>query len=303
MRLRTLLVPSAVLASVGTFLYTRLKRRLPRPAYKVPSVKPDLASFDETTVSATWVGHSTVLIHWYGLKILTDPVFSKRIGVHLGPVTIGMKRHTAPALSIEEVGPVDVILLSHAHMDHFDHKSLKRLITPDTVVISAPWTSKLLRKYKSLQTIEMHPHDKLTLASGLHVHAIPVAHWGNRFPWDKHMGYNGYVLKYKGVRMLFAGDTAYTESFNGLASKEPIDLAFFPIGAYQPDSFQEAHCTPEQAWTMFKQSGAKRFFPMHWDTFVLSYEPVEEPYARLVAAAKLERDQIVIKAHGESITL
>lgn len=300
---RRMIVPSAVLASVGTFLYTRLKRRLPRPHFKTPSVKPNLHTIDDTNVQATWIGHSTVLIHWYGLKILTDPVFSKRIGVHLGPVTVGMKRHTAPALSIEEIGPIDVILLSHAHMDHFDHKSLKRLITRDTIVVSAPGTNRLLRRYPSLQTIELHPEDKVTLGNGLEVRAIPVKHWGNRFPWDKNMGYNGYLLKYKGIRMLFAGDTAYTETFTGLADREPIDLAFFPIGAYQPDSFQEAHCTPEQAWTMFKQSGAKRFFPMHWDTFVLSYEPVEEPYDRLIAAAKLERDQIVIKAHGESVRL
>lgn len=302
MRRRTIF-PSAVLTSVGTFLYTRIKRQLPRPHFKSPAHKPDLATIKDTNIQATWIGHSTVLIHWYGLKILTDPVFSKRIGVHLGPFTIGMKRHTAPALSIDEIGPIDVILLSHAHMDHFDHKSLKRLITRDTLVVSAPGTSRLLRRYPSLQTLELHPHDQVTLANGLNVRAVPVKHWGNRFPWDKHMGYNGYLLKYKGVRMLFAGDTAYTESFNGLADREPIDLAFFPIGAYQPDSFLEAHCTPEQAWSMFKQSGAKRFFPMHWDTFVLSYEPVEEPYNRLVAAAKLDRDQIVIKAHGESICL
>lgn len=134
---RRILVPSAVLASVGTFLYTRFKRRLPRPRFKWPE-RPELSTIDETHVQATWIGHSTVLIHWYGLKILTDPVFSKRIGVHLGPLTIGMKRHTAPALSIEDVGPVDVILLSHAHMDHFDHKSLKRLITRETIVVSAP---------------------------------------------------------------------------------------------------------------------------------------------------------------------
>lgn len=299
---RRILVPSAVLASVGTFLYTRFKRRLPRPRFKWPE-RPELTTIDETHVQATWIGHSTVLIHWYGLKILTDPVFSKRIGVHLGPLTIGMKRHTAPALSIEDIGPVDVILLSHAHMDHFDHKSLKRLITRETIVVSAPGTSRLLRRYPSLQTLELHPHDKVTLANGLDVRAIPVKHWGNRFPWDKHMGYNGYLLKYKGIRMLFAGDTAYTDSFKGLADREPIDLAFFPIGAYQPDSFQEAHCTPEQAWMMYKESGAKRFFPMHWDTFVLSYEPVEEPYHRLVAVAKLDRDQIVIKSHGESIRL
>lgn len=300
---RKLLLPSAVLASVGTFLYTRMKRKLPRPAFKWPTVKPELSTITDATVQATWIGHSTVLIHWHGLTILTDPVFSKRIGVHLGPVTIGMKRHTAPALSIEEVGPVDVILLSHAHMDHLDRKSLKQLITRETIVVSAPGTSRLLRRYKSLQTLELHPNDKVTLANGLEVKAIPVKHWGNRFPWDKQMGYNGYVLKFKGIRMLFAGDTAYTDAFAGLSKKEPIDLAFFPIGAYQPDSFQEAHCTPEQAWTMFKQSGAKRFFPMHWDTFVLSYEPVDEPFERLAAAAKLDRDQIVIQSHGESIRL
>ncbi|MFO7176785.1 MBL fold metallo-hydrolase, partial [Enterococcus faecium] len=78
------------MASVGTFLYTRFKRQLPRPRFKWPE-RPELTTIDETHVQATWIGHSTVLIHWYGLKILTDPVFSKRIGVHLGPLTVGMK--------------------------------------------------------------------------------------------------------------------------------------------------------------------------------------------------------------------
>src|SRR5476651_2040730 len=112
---------------------------LPAPEHPNPKAWGDRGLY------AAWLGHSTVLLKIEGVTILTDPVFSARAGISLGPVTLGLKRLVAPALSIKELPPIDVILLSHAHMDHFDLPSLRRLEGPNTTVVTASKTADLLR--------------------------------------------------------------------------------------------------------------------------------------------------------------
>lgn len=300
----SLVVVAAAITWYTMHLFRKWRRYLPNPPYRQPVLRPSPDQFSDDEVTVCWVGHSTVYINFYGIRILTDPVFSDRVGMSvLRLFTIGVKRHTAPALRPEDIaGQVDVILLSHAHMDHFDMPSLRRLQSSSTQVVTATGTRRLLRWLRFAAVMELGGRERIELDNGLVLTAVPVRHWGNRFPWNKGYGYTGYLLSYRGVQLFFAGDTAYTPSFADLKSDKPIDLAFIPIGAYSPESYQGNHCTPEQAWQMFEDSGARFFAPIHWDTFVLSDEPIDEPINRLREAAPDER-QIVWRRHGDVFRL
>ncbi|MCS1352629.1 MBL fold metallo-hydrolase [Mechercharimyces sp. CAU 1602] len=266
--------------------------------------KPHPAVWKDEEVTVTWIGHATVLINFFGTKILTDPVLGERIGIHVGAgIQMGPKRITPAALSIEEVGEIDLVLLSHAHMDHLDYPTLDKILHKEIEVVIPSGIDKLLRRYKFASIRQLQHHEKVACADGITVTAIPVRHWGERFPWSRNLGYQGYVLEKRGVRLFFAGDTAYTPTFGALQAEGAIDVAFMPIGAYSPDSYQRNHCTPEQAWEMFKHIGARWMVPIHHSTFILSQEPVEEPLERLYAIAGSEVDRIKVHKQGEVFTI
>ena len=297
-----LLIFAGVILAIAAWIaarYTRLRSDFPNPSYKEAQLRPKVQSFLADDVSVTWIGHSTLYINLFGIRILTDPVFSEKVGVSVARLaTVGPKRYTGPAVTLEDVGPVDVVLLSHAHLDHFDLPSLRQIASGQTEVVTAEATSRLLRRLPFHRVHEAHHDQVLQLQNGLKVLPVPVRHWGRRYPWNKDYGWTGYLLEYRGVRLFFAGDTAYTPDFQRLVEHGPIDLAFIPIGAYAPDNFQRSHCTPEQAWQMFLDSGAKRLVPIHWNTFVLSKEPVDEPLQRLLTAAGDAADRIVLREPG-----
>ncbi|MGZ6550815.1 MAG: MBL fold metallo-hydrolase, partial [Tumebacillaceae bacterium] len=273
---------------------------MPKPPYKQAALRPEPESFSDDEVTLAWVGHSTLYINFFGLKILTDPVFSEKVGVNVAGFVVGSKRHTAPAMRPEDVGEVDLILLSHAHLDHFDLPSLRKFASPQTQVVLPKGTSRLLKGMAYQQLHELHGKEHVELNNGVKVTAVPVRHWGARFPWNKDYHWTGYLIEHRGVKLFFAGDTAHTPTFQDLRNLGKIDVAMIPIGAYSPDSFQGSHCTPEQAWEMFYDCGAEWLIPIHWDTFVLSHEPVDEPMRRLLAAATADQksDRIVIQDHG-----
>jgi len=281
--------------------YRAHRQQTPQPVYKQAAQKPTHDKWSDDEVTVAWVGHSTLYINLFGVKILTDPVFSEKVGIGLGNMRVGVKRHTAPAMTLQEVGPVDLILLSHAHLDHFDLPSLRRLTNPKTQVVTAKNISHLLGRIRFGNVYEVGGKDSVTLDNGVKITAVPVRHWGRRFPWNKDYGWTGYLIEHKGVRLFFAGDTAYTATFRELQQIGKIDIAFMPIGAYDP--YLAAHCSPEQAWHMFIDADAKWLVPIHWDTFVLSREPVTEPLERLLAAAGVQHDRVVIREHGETFVL
>ncbi len=287
------------LAALG-YMYFKHHHNVPNPDYKHPRFKPNHRQWSDEEVTFTWIGHSTVLINLYGTKILTDPVFGERVGVHLGGNwQIGPKRITAPALSIEEIGHVDLILLSHAHLDHFDMPTLKKLAGPGTRVITAQGIGHLLKRLPFREVREIPLGQEIHTQQGVSVRSVPVRHWGNRFPWNVTYGFTGFLIEKNGYRLFFAGDTAYTPTFRDLRKYGRIDVAFMPIGAYFPDEYQGTHCTPEQAWDMFMDTGATYIAPIHWDTFVLSREPVHEPLERLLAIAGRQVDRVIVREHGE----
>jgi L-ascorbate metabolism protein UlaG (beta-lactamase superfamily) len=177
--------------------------------------KPNPAKWSNTQVTLAWIGHATVLINFFGIKILTDPVFFPRVGIRLPGFTIGPKRLTAPALQFHELPPIDLILLSHAHFDHFDLRTL-RCFSKSTTVITARDTSDLLRhtRFRNVTELDWGEAKTFKTATGeIKVSALPVSHWGARKRRDTYRGYNGYLLERNGRRIIFSGDTAMTNSF------------------------------------------------------------------------------------------
>jgi len=265
--------------------------------------KPNPAEWDDARVTAAWLGHATVLINFFGIKILTDPVLFSRIGIRFPGFTLGPKRLTAPALEFDELPQIDIVLLSHAHFDHFDIRTLHRLDS-STKVITAPRTRDLLRWTKLRDITELQWGERKSLetpAGRIDVLAVRVKHWGARLQRDDYRGYNGYLLERNGYRIFFAGDTAFTDSFTELRSFGSIDLAIMSISAYNP--WIHSHCTPEQAVQMANDAGAQFIMPVHHQTFRLSFEPFREPIERFEAALRDTPERIALREIGETFVL
>ena len=269
------------------------------PAFAKP--KPNEWSSDRLT--AAWLGHSTVLINFFGITVLTDPVLLSRIGIPLPFTAIGPKRLTKPALEMEELPPIDLILLSHAHFDHIDWRTLRRFTAP-TQVVTAPRTRDLLgwTSLREITELRWGERKEVQTAEGsILVRAFPVKHWGARMQADLYRGYNGYVLERNDRRIVFAGDTALTNTFAELRDSRLYDLAIMGIGAYQP--WIRSHCTPEQAIAMANAAGARYIMPVHHQTFKLSFEPFREPIERFVRALADEPQRIALREIGETFVL
>ena len=272
----------------------------------VPEFRPEPTAWDDATVTAAWIGHSTVLINFFGTRILTDPVFSDRVGLNVaGLFTIGPKRLVAPALTIDQLPPIDLILLSHAHFDHLDIPSLSQF-DRKIPVIMAKNTADVMEDLE-FQTVYELDWGKWTAVAGVRVEAIEVKHFGWRYPWeqDRSKGnfegrsYNAYLISRNGSNIVFGGDTAYHENFKQLKDRNvPIDLAMMPIGAYDP--WIRNHANPEQALAMADQMGAHRLLPMHWHTFIQSEEPTMEPIERLKATAAIQPGRLALDTRGQT---
>ena len=248
---------------------------------------PDL--WDPNRITASWLGHSTVLLNFYGLTILTDPVLRKRVGADTVLGTIGAKRLIAPALKTRQLPAIDLVLLSHAHMDHLDPQTLRDLPGKPKAV-TAPSTSDLLRDTVLHQPKEIGWGEKTvvqTTQGEVTIQGFEVNHWGARWKVDRYRGYNGYIISRGGKKIIFGGDTAWSESFRTLRAEGPFEMAIMPVGAYAP--WVCSHCTPEQAVRMANDAGAKYFLPVHFKTFPFGREGTAEPVERLDAAIESER--------------
>lgn len=304
MHRRTLLGGAGVLGlgAAGSFLYraapafwNQFSRDIGRPIAPAPG-RPTPLEWPDRGLFAAWLGHSTVLLKIDGTTIITDPAFSDRVGLNFGPVTVGIKRLVSPALKPPELPNIDLILLSHAHMDHLDRPSLRLLESRNTAVITASRTGDLLRgkRYRSMQELGWGERARI---GPLDVRAFEVNHWGARMRTDTYRGYNGYLIEAGRYRILFAGDTAVTTAFRSLRNSKNIDLAIMPVGAYNP--WIRFHCTPEQAWQMGNEAGSEFLLPVHHQTFQLSREPLLEPIERLYEAAGSHPDRIAVQRIGQ----
>ena len=307
---RRAFVERAAKLSVGAFLFSPIVSRNSETLAATPQLKPQPDLWKESELNVAWLGHSTVLISFYGKIIITDPVLLDRFGVYFMGITFGPTRFTAPALTIDELPKPDLVLLSHAHMDHMDLLSLKKISErfPKQIdCLTAFNTSDVIEEFewKSLQEVDWNESIEI---NEIKIKALEVKHFGWRLPGerDRSRGYirngrsfNAYIIEKNGKKILFGGDTAMTGKFK--ESKEEVDVAIMPIGAYNP--WKHNHCNPEEALQMAKDVKAKIFIPIHTNTFRQGSEPIEEPLKRMMASYKDYDIAIGIKEIGETFSL
>lgn len=269
-------------------LFDRVTQPMPAP------VKPSMLHWDRHETAALWIGHATVLVRIAGMNILCDPVFSRRIGLGLGLGTLGPQRLIAPAITHRQLPKIDLLLVSHAHLDHLDRPSLTRF-SRQTPVLTAHHCGDLISDlgFTSVQEVRWN---ESTQIGDVRVTALEVDHWGARTFFDMHRRFNAFLIESHDRKILFAGDTAFTHHFDHLRD---IDLAIMPIGAYDP--YIQAHARPEQAWSMFTAMSARQMMPIHHSTFRLSYEPMHEPMDLLLRSAGDQQHRIVARQVGEVV--
>jgi len=277
----------------------------------VPISRPNLEKWRDSEINIAWIGHATVLINFFGKYILTDPVFFEAVGVYIEGFILGPKRASLPALMLEDIPKPDIVLLSHAHMDHMDYKTLKALTEKyprELDCIVAYNTKDVVEdlKWKSLQEVDW---DERISLNGINFKGIETQHFGWRYPGEKdrsggHMidgrSFNGFIMERYGKKILFGGDTTFTDKFKKHRD-ENVDIAIMPIGAYKP--WRKYHCTPEEALVMAEYHlGAKYFIPIHTKTFD-SGEMILEPLNWLAKTSKNYNIKVGIWDIGETFTL
>jgi L-ascorbate metabolism protein UlaG (beta-lactamase superfamily) len=275
---------------------------LVKPALPVKH-HPTPGNWNNNALTAAWLGHSTVLINFYGLNIITDPVLFLRIGPNIGVGTIGPMRRQTCALKPRQLPNIDLVLLSHAHLDHFDIPSLSKL-PGSPHAVTAKNTSDLLSGTHITKFSELQWGQKTkvqTQNGDAEVEAFQVRHWGARWRHDTQRGYNGYIVSRGDKKIIFGGDTAMCNGFKEIRSKGPFEFACMPIGAYNP--WVMSHCNPEESVQMANDAGAKYFLPMHHYTFRLGREACTEPMQRLQTRLSAESERLGWREAGETFVL
>jgi L-ascorbate metabolism protein UlaG (beta-lactamase superfamily) len=239
----------------------------------------------------TYVGHATTLVQTGGLNLLTDPIFSNRI--------LLLRRLIEPGIPFNQLPKIDLILISHAHLDHCDIPTLRRFHR-DTQVICPRGVGDLLARAGLRKVTELELGEDVRIRD-LKITSIPVRHFGQRFFLDSHRGYTAFLVEGGSESIFFGGDTAYDKRFGEVGKKHKIDIAIIPIGAYKPDTFRGVHCNPPDAIKAYHELNAKWLIPIHWGTFILSYEPIDEPIEWLAAIRDEQElgNRIAILRHGE----
>ncbi len=270
-----------------------------RPIAPAPH-KPDPSTWRDDELTLSWLGHSTLLANFFGVWILSDPALLPRVGIRAGVVTLGPKRYVAPALRPRQLPPIDIVLLTHAHMDHLDIGTLRKL-PRDSIVVTAASTRDLLKRLHFREVVELGWGESRRFERArkrVDIEAFGVRHWGARMRTDVHRGFNGYLIERRGRRICLAGDTART-SFKAIGRKGAVDVMAVPIGAYNP--WIASHCTPEQAVEMANEARARFVVPIHHQTFRLGREPMDEPIRRLRKA--IDPQRIALSEIGETFVL
>jgi L-ascorbate metabolism protein UlaG (beta-lactamase superfamily) len=276
-----------------------------------PAAKPEVGFWKDDDINIAWIGHATILINFFGKYILTDPVFFEAVGIYLDGYILGPRRVSLPALMIDEIPKPDVVLISHAHMDHMDYKTLKVLTqkySGELDCVLAYNTKDVIDDLKWKSVREVDWEERISL-DGINFKGIEVKHTGWRYPGEKDRSaghikdgrsYNGFIMERNGKKILFSGDTAFTDKLKNQRD-ENVDIAIMPVGGYKPH--KENHCNPEEALVMAEYYlGAKYFIPMHTKTFD-GGEMILEPLNWLANTISNYQIKVGLWDIGETFTL
>ncbi|WP_419804379.1 MBL fold metallo-hydrolase [Terriglobus sp.] len=285
--------------------------RVTRESYRQPLAgqpqPPVLVEHEELGIS--FIGHSSFLIQIGGRNLLVDPVFARAL--------ILLRRQRRAGLRVRDLPPIDAVLLTHAHMDHLHLRSLRQVVrhtrritgvAPEVIVpagvadLVAKLGFRMTSELEWWQEAELRAADGTT--TGVSVTMTPAKHWGARMFKDTHRLFGGYVIANGQHSVYHSGDTAYFHGFREIGSRLAPRVALLPIGAYFPDSYRAVHTSPEEALQAFIDlRTAQTMIPMHFGTFPLGREPMEEPPVRLLEAARRAGISSRVRVLGEGETL
>jgi L-ascorbate metabolism protein UlaG (beta-lactamase superfamily) len=268
-----------------------------------PRRPPEL---DGAAALVTFIGHATFLIQTASGNILTDPMYSRRAG----PLNmLGPRRVRQPAVPFDELPPISIVLLSHNHYDHCDRRTLGLLAERfDPIVVTPVGNGRLVRSFGIRQVEELDWWQRAEFR-GLPITVTPAQHFSARGFTDRNRAlWGGFLLATGERRILFAGDTAYAPFFRDIRTRlGPIDLALLPIGAYEPRWFmQSVHMNPAEAVQAHLDLEASESVGMHFGTFQLTTEGIDEPQRALDEACRargVPHAQFVTIGFGESMRL
>ncbi|MFC3749905.1 MBL fold metallo-hydrolase [Paenibacillus sp. GCM10012306] len=292
------------------------RRKIKDYSYVVPNVPPRLSYLAENRLETTitWIGHSTFLIQYEGMNIITDPIWARRLGFE--------KRLGEPGMSLQDVPPIDLILISHSHYDHLHIASIRKLYgAGTTIVVPVGLKRKMVRKgFRSC--VEMQWWQELTIGN-IKLSFVPTQHWTRRTPFDTNTSHwGGFILEPAqpekhpsegGVKrelppnLYFAGDSGYFPGFKEIGRRFKIHIALMPIGAYEPEWFMTSqHVNPEEAMQAFIDVGAETMIPMHYGTFRLADDTAREALDRMEEARKahgISQERVQVLSHGETLVV
>jgi L-ascorbate metabolism protein UlaG (beta-lactamase superfamily) len=258
---------------------SRWPARVDQPAQRPPGL-------DGAAAVVTFIGHSTFLIQTAAGNILTDPMFSRRAG----PLNVlGPRRVRQPAVMFDDLPPISIVLLSHNHYDHCDLRTLGLLATRFDPIVVTPVGNGTLVRSAGIRKVEELDWWQDAKTSALPIALTPAQHFSARSPLDRNRAlWGGFVLVAGGSRIFFAGDSAYGPLFRDIRQRlGPIDLALLPIGAYEPRWFMQAvHMNPAEAVQAHLDLGASESVGMHFGTFQLTTEGIDEPLRALEDACR-----------------
>jgi L-ascorbate metabolism protein UlaG (beta-lactamase superfamily) len=244
----------------------------------------------------TWIGHASWLVQLAGKNVLIDPIWAAAIsGV--------VKRNGAPGLRLEDLPPIDLVLVTHNHRDHMDEPTLRKFTAAQAVVPLG--LGPAMKKLGYSRVTELDWWQTFALEA-LTVHFVPSQHWSRRGLTDANDTlWGGFVLSAGGVSVYHSGDTAWFEGFKLIAERVGhVDVALLPIGAYQPEWFmRRQHMNPEDALRAFRDLKARRMLAMHWGTYQLTDEWLGEPPLKLreLLAGAADADRVTVVRIGETV--
>jgi L-ascorbate metabolism protein UlaG (beta-lactamase superfamily) len=256
---------------------------------------PQFPKIGKGQICITWIGHASFLIQSHDINLLIDPNWSKWLKV--------IKRLKQPGFEIHHLPEIDLVLVTHAHFDHLDRRTLRKVAADQPIVVPIGVGNlvhdlgfHIVHELDYWQTVPLGPVD---------VSLTPCSHWGARFLADSHRAFGGFVITVDGRTIFHCGDSAYFPGFKEIGERYKIDIALLPIGAYDAPTGREVHMNPEQAVKAFIELGAKTLVPMHYGSFPLSYEPMHEPPRRLLESARAEGvdKKVLVMTEGKPVVL
>lgn len=251
---------------------------------------PELAAGQ---IGVTWIGHASFLIQMEGVSLLIDPNWAKWLKV--------IKRLKHPGLHLHDLPAIDLVLVTHAHFDHLDRRTLREIASDQPIIV--PFEVGNLVHDLGFRSVHELGYWQSYQFGPLKITLTPCHHWGARVLHDDHRGFGGFVIEAGGRSIFHCGDTAYFNGFKEIGQRHNIEIALLPIGAYDPPSGREVHMNPEEAVGAFLDLNASKLVPMHYGSFRLSYEPLEEPPERLITCAKAHGIEKNVQIMNEGETL